>query len=152
MQEKEKRGIDVKQALRAEPTLISSAIEEVLRYRSPVQFTGRLATADTLVGGQPIKAGQLVRVVLGSANRDEEQLPNADTFDIRRWPNRHLAFGHGIHFCLGAPLARLETKIALTLLLERFCAIQRVREMALEGVSSPVMYGVKRLPMTFRCA
>jgi cytochrome P450 len=140
------------EALRAEPTLIPSAIEEVLRYRSPVQFTGRLAIADTLVGGQRIKAGQLVRVVLGSANRDEAQFPNADTFDIRRSPNRHLAFGHGIHFCMGAPLARLETKIALTLLLERFRDIQRFREVALERVSSPVMYGVKRLPMAFRCA
>lgn len=143
---------EVMEELRAEPTLIPSAIEEVLRYRSPVQFTGRLATADTLVGGQLIKAGQLVRVVLGSANRDEAQFPNADLFDMRRSPNRHLAFGHGIHFCMGAPLARLETKIALMLLLERFCDIQRVREVALERVSSPVMYGVKRLPMTFRCA
>ncbi len=138
------------EALRTEPELIPSAIEEVLRYRSPVQLTGRVATNDTVIGGQMIKAGQGVRVVLGSANRDETQFPNADTFNIRRSPNRHVAFGHGIHFCLGAPLARLETKIALTLLLERFQDIQRVREVALEHVGSPLMYGVKRLPITFR--
>jgi cytochrome P450 len=136
--------------LRDEPSLIPSALEEVLRYRSPVQFTGRVATADTTVGGQAIKAGQRLQLLLGSANRDEAQFPHADTFDIRRTPNRHLAFGHGIHFCIGAPLARLEAKIALTVLLERFHAIQRVREVPLEHVGSPLMYGVKHLPVTLQ--
>ena len=136
--------------LRAEPELAASAVEEVLRYRSPVQLTGRVALADTELGGQAIKAGQGVRVVIGSANRDEAQFPNADTFDIRRSPNRHLAFGHGIHFCLGAPLARLETKIALALLLERFRDIQRAHGTTLERVDSPIMHGVKHLPITFQ--
>lgn len=141
---------DALETLQAEPELIPSAIEEVLRYRSLVQFTGRVATVETLIGGQTIKAGQEVRVALGSANRDEAQFPDAESFEIQRSPNRHLAFGHGIHFCLGAPLARLETKIALTQLLARFQDIQRVRDVPLERVDSPVMYGVKRLPMTFR--
>ena len=141
---------DAMEALRAEPNLIPSAIEEVLRYRSPVQFTGRIATSDTIVGGQAIKAGQGIRLLLGSANRDEAQFPNADSFDIRRMPNRHLAFGHGIHFCLGAPLARLEAKIALTLLLERFSTIQRMRDVPLEHVGSFLMYGVKHLPVTLQ--
>lgn len=140
----------VMEELRASPELIPATVEEVLRYRSPVQFTGRVATADTEIRGQRIADGQFVRIALGSANRDESQFPDADRFDIHRTPNRHLAFGHGIHFCLGAPLARLEAKISLTLLLERFRDMQRVHDVALEHVGSPIMYGVKSLPITFR--
>lgn len=141
---------DIMEQLYAEPDLIPGAIEEVLRYRSPVQLTGRIALADTVLGNQHIQAGQRVVATIGSANRDEAQFPDPDRFDIRRSPNRHLAFGHGIHFCLGAPLARLETKIALTLLLERFQDIRRVPQMPLEPGESILMHGVKHLPVTFR--
>ncbi len=136
--------------LRAEPGLIPSAIEEVLRYRSPVQMMYRHAISDVIVGEQNIQAGETIMAQIGSANRDEAQFPNADTFDIRRTPNRHIAFGHGIHFCLGAPLARLEAKIALTLLLERLQDIRRIRDIPLEGMGSNIVYGVRHLPVTFR--
>ncbi len=141
---------EVMEQLRVEPDLIPAAIEEVLRYRSPVQMMYRHAVADVTVGDKNIRAGQMIMAQIGSANRDEVQFPNADTFDIRRTPNRHIAFGHGIHFCLGAPLARLEAKIALTLLLERLQDIRRVRDIPLESMGSDIVYGVKHIPVTFR--
>ena len=127
---------EVFEALRADPALIPGAIEEVLRYRSPVQMMFRHVVTDVELSGQQLHRGQWVLAQIGSANRDEDQFPDADHFDFKRAPNRHLAFGHGIHFCLGAPLARLEAKIALTLLLERFrgdsaraqCALRRNRK------------------------
>ncbi len=99
--------------LRAEPGLLPSAIEEVLRFRSPLQWLMRTPTRDVRVHGQMIPAGRLVLAMIGSANRDPSQFPDADRFDIARDPNPHVAFGHGIHFCLGAPLSRLEARIAL---------------------------------------
>ena len=87
--------------------------------------------------------------MLASANRDEAQFPQPDLFDIGRTPNRHLTFGYGIHFCLGAPLARLESKIALEAMLERLKDIKRVHSIPLEAVASPIIYGVKHLPITF---
>ncbi len=136
--------------LRANPDLIPSAIEEVLRYRSPVQRLIRITTTETTLGGQTIKAGQLVSPWLGSANRDPEQFPDPETFDIHRTPNRHVAFGHGIHFCVGAPLSRLEAKIALGMLLERFGNIRRERAKALKRIpAASAFYGVQELPVTF---
>ena len=133
--------------LRANPALLPNAIEEVLRYRSTVKLMFRVATQDTRVGDKDIPAGAGVAAWIGSANRDEEQFPNAATFDIHRSPNRHLAFGYGIHFCLGAPLARLESKVALGILLERFPNMRRNRDVALEPVTSFVLYGLKNLPV-----
>lgn len=141
---------EVMEQLRAEPALIPEAIEEVLRYRSPVQFMYRRAAADITLGGQEIRAGQTVIAWIGSANRDERQFPNPDLFDIKRMPNRHLAFGHGIHFCIGAPLARLEAKIALTIMLKRLQDIQCVRSVRLESTGSAIVYGVQHLPITFK--
>jgi cytochrome P450 len=141
---------EMMEQLHAEPELLPSAIEEVLRFRSPIQHTARIALSDTMLGDQLIRAGQRVVAMIGSANRDETQFPNADRFDIERSPNRHLAFGHGIHFCLGAPLARLEAKIALSQLLQRFHELRRVTDVPLEPIENPVVYGVKHLPMTFR--
>src|SRR5216684_4407578 len=141
---------EVMEQLRAEPVLVPGAIEEVLRYRSPVQFMYRRAVADITIRDQEIQAGQTVLAWIGSANRDEAQFPDPDRFDIRRTPNRHIAFGHGIHFCLGAPLARLEAKIALIMLLERFHEIKRVPGVQLEPIGSNLVFGVKHLPITFR--
>ena len=141
---------EVMEELRAEPALVPGAIEEVLRYRSPVQYMYRRAIADITIGDHEMRAGQMVLAWIGSANRDEAQFPNPDYFDIRRTPNRHIAFGHGIHFCLGAPLARLEAKIALTMLLERFHEIKRVPGVPLEATGSDLVFGVKHLPITFR--
>ncbi len=136
--------------LRADPALIPEAIEEVLRYRSPVQMMFRQAVADVELSGQRLHPGQWVVAQIGSANRDEAQFPDPDRFDMRRSPNRHLAFGHGIHFCLGAPLARLEAKIALTLLLERFREIRLDHDAALEAIGSSIVFGVKHLPIAFQ--
>jgi pimeloyl-[acyl-carrier protein] synthase len=102
------------------PELITSAFEEVLRFESPVRMTTRLASADYEIGGQTIRQGQAVSVMLGAANRDPAQFEQPNRFDIGRSPNRHLAFASGPHFCLGAPLARMEGEIALSALLERF--------------------------------
>jgi cytochrome P450 len=105
--------------LQAAPGLLPSAIEEVLRYRSPVQWMPRATRREVSVHGQVIPAGKLVLPVIGSANRDPKQFRDAERFDITRDPNLHIAFGHGVHSCLGAPLARLEARIALADFLER---------------------------------
>ncbi len=141
---------EVFEELRADPSLIPGAIEEVLRYRSPVQMMFRRALVDVELSGQRLRAGQWVIAEISSANRDEEQFPDPDRFDFKRTPNRHLAFGHGIHFCLGAPLARLEAKIALMLLLERFRSIRRRRAVPLQSIGSGIVFGVMHLPITFQ--
>jgi cytochrome P450 len=111
-------------AARANRALLPSAIEEVLRYQSPVPQTARVTTTDVQIAGCTIPAKQMVMLSLLSANHDDRQFVDAATFLVDRHPNPHLAFGKGIHFCLGAPLARLETRIALDLLLQRFSDIR----------------------------
>ncbi len=106
--------------LRKDPQLIPHAIEECLRFVGPVQFTHRLAREDMQVGSKQIRQGQLVYLMLASANRDPAQFPAADKFDVTRSPNHHVGFGMATHFCLGAPLARLEIQIAFETLLRRF--------------------------------
>jgi cytochrome P450 len=106
--------------LRAQPELVESAVEEVLRYISPVQGTKPCyATEDVTLHGITIPKGSTVIPLLGAANHDPDVFPNPEQFDIARTPNKHLGFGQGIHYCLGAPLARLETRIALQHLLQR---------------------------------
>ncbi len=136
-------------ALRNDPSLIPSALEEVLRYRSPFTLTARVTASEVTLHGVTIPPRQLVSVWLLSANHDEHQFPNPEQFDIRREPNRHQAFGHGIHFCLGAPLARLEGKIALQALLERFPTLKRVPNVELEPHESGFVTGVQNLPVTW---
>ncbi|HKT37678.1 MAG TPA: cytochrome P450, partial [Ktedonobacterales bacterium] len=123
--------------------------EEVLPYRSPVQSMFRSATGETDLGGALTRAGQPVVAWIGSANSDEERFPDAHVFDITRAPNRHLAFGHGIHFCLGAPLARLEARLALEALTARFRDIRRIPDAPIRWMESSIVYGVKNLPITF---
>ena len=106
--------------LRDDATLMHSAVEEFLRYESVVQSTARVATADCELGGKMIRTGDLVIPVLGAANRDPEQFGDPDRLDLGRRDNHHVAFGYGIHFCLGAPLARMEAHIALDALLRRY--------------------------------
>lgn len=117
------RNPDAHALLREQPTLIRTAVEEFLRWESPVQFTDRAVIDDVEIGGQKIYAGQSVRTILGAANRDPAQFENPETFDITRRPNRHIAFAHGIHFCLGAPLARAEGQIAINSVVQRFPAL-----------------------------
>jgi cytochrome P450 len=102
---------------------------------------------DTVLCGQQIKAGDLVLPLFASANLDEAQFPHAERFDIQRTPNQHLGFGYGIHFCLGAPLARLETRIALGALLERFPGLRRDMAIPLELRPNSLNYGLKHLPV-----
>jgi cytochrome P450 len=106
--------------LRAEPALMGSAVEECARWDTPVQVRTRVATAPVELGGQHVGAGQTLFLLLGAANRDPRAFPDADRFDIARTHNHHVAFGHGIHYCLGAALARQETRAALEGLLARW--------------------------------
>jgi cytochrome P450 len=135
-------------ALRAKPELMRTAIEEMLRYDGPVQSTFRTATKDTNVGGTPITAGMGAFVIVAAANRDPAHFNDPEKFDIGRSPNEHLAFGDGIHFCIGAPLARLEGAIAIGTALERFPHLR------LKNPDAPVSYkgsyflrGLSRLDM-----
>lgn len=112
--------------VRADPTLMPAAIEEVLRYLTPVQTAFRVTRRPALLGGRELPAGRYVLFMLGAANRDPAQFPDPDRFDVSRAPNPHLAFSHGIHFCAGAPLARLEAQIAVSELLARMRSFELV--------------------------
>ena len=115
--------------LRRDPALVSAAVEELLRYESPVERTiTRWAATDVELGGRVIERGHLVIAVLGSANRDASRFPNADKLDLDREDVRHVGFGRGKHFCLGAPLARIEAEIALTTLLRRLPGLRLATE------------------------
>jgi cytochrome P450 len=114
------RHPEQRERLQAEPGLVEDAVEELLRYDSPVQITDRVATEDLELHGHRIRSGQVVGLILGAANRDPDQFSDPDCLDLGRTDNRHLAFGHGIHFCLGAALARLEAQIVLRTFLDRF--------------------------------
>ncbi|MBW4471896.1 MAG: cytochrome P450 [Stenomitos rutilans HA7619-LM2] len=135
--------------LKHEPSLLPLAIEEVLRYRSSIQAMQRMTITETQLGNQMIPPGQIVTVWLGAANRDETQFEQAETFVVDRNPNPHLAFGNGIHFCLGAPLARLEGKLVLQAVLERLPNLQIDPTAALEFIPSSDIHGVKSLPVLF---
>lgn len=116
---------DQMRLLHERPELIDCAVEELLRYSNPVEHGNiRIALADLELGGYPIKKGSIVLLLVSSANRDEAVFADPDRLDITRNPNRHLSFGFGIHYCLGAPLARLEGQIAIQKLVERFPDMQ----------------------------
>jgi cytochrome P450 len=135
--------------LRAASGVVPSAIEEVLRYRTPVQWMFRATTRDVQLHGHLIPAGKLVLPVIGSANRDSQQFPDAARFDITRDPNPHIAFGHGIHFCLGAPLARLEARIAVSDLLARLNGFELASAEPWEPRKALHVHGPTRLPIRF---
>jgi cytochrome P450 len=141
--------------LRMDPDLIKPAVEELLRYDSPVQMAGeRYAREPVTIAGVTIAPGEFVHAMLGSANRDERQFAYPDDLDITREPNRHLSFGQGVHYCVGAPLARLEGQIAINTLLRRFPDLRlavppqslcRRRGLGLRGLESlPVVLSRRR--------
>jgi cytochrome P450 PksS len=135
--------------LRDDPGLIRSAVEELLRYASPAETaTERYAREPVTLGGVTIPQGSMVYPVLASANRDERQFPNPDALDLAREPNRHLAFGLGTHFCLGATLARLEGQIAINTLLRRAPSLRlAVEPRALPWRAGLILRGLKSLPV-----
>ena len=138
--------------VRADPALVPAAIEEVLRVRTPFPRLARMTTADAELAGVTIPAGQVVIPWLTAANRDERVFAEPHRFDVHRTPNPHLSFGHGIHFCLGAPLARLEARVALRLLLERYRDVEVAADEAVEQRNPWTMVAVSRLPLEVRAA
>ncbi|HLX05092.1 MAG TPA: cytochrome P450 [Candidatus Binatus sp.] len=145
------RNPDSMAAIRSKPALMRGAIEEMLRYDGPVQATFRTATKDTVIGGTPINSGMGAFVIIAAANRDPAQFNDPERFDITREPNEHMAFGEGIHFCIGAPLARMEGSIAIGAALERFPNLR------LKNPDAPVTYkgsyflrGLSRLDMALK--
>ena len=138
---------DQLQLWRREPGLAQRAVEELLRFDSPVQITGRHALQDTEVAGVPVRAGERIVAYLGAGNRDSDRFPDPDRLDLARTDNAPLSFGGGIHYCLGAPLARLEAQVAIPALVTRF------GELALAGPAerrnSLTLRGYLRLPMAF---
>jgi len=143
------RSQGAKAYLQAHPQAMPEAIEEVLRFASPIWRLTRIAREDVEIAGQAIPAGSLIFPWVSSANRDERQFPDPQTFDLTRSPNRHVAFGHGIHFCVGAPLSRLEGAIALPMLLEQLPDLHVENPDALQMQESRILFGFKRMPVTF---
>lgn len=141
--------VTLQQQLHDSPELIPGFIEEVLRFYPPIQAIGRVATQDVELGDFLITRGQQVVSWVASANRDEAKFDDPDTFIVDRKPNAHLSFGFGIHFCLGAPLARLEGQIVMETLLKRFRNIQFVTGSEMTYIQSPFVYGVKQYNVSF---
>ena len=133
--------------LRAEPGLITSAVEELLRFGPPVQLTARTATTDTELAGYPIARGTEVVLLIGGVNRDPDVFPDPDRLDLGRQDNRHLAFGFGIHHCLGAPLARIEGQEALGRLVQRFPSLALADPDVVEWKTTSTIRGPQRLPL-----
>ncbi len=142
------RRPDQLEKLRADHSLIHSAIEELLRYESPIQYTSRLAPDDVQMGGKTIRKGQAVFAMMGAANRDPERFPDPDRLDICRQDNRHLAFAWAAHFCFGAPLARLEGEIAFETVLRRMPNL-RLEPGPVTWRENLGFRGLTALPVTF---
>jgi cytochrome P450 len=144
--------------LRRQPELAASAVEEILRYMPPFRagpndfIEGRVAKSDVVLCDQLVRAGEQVQVNRLSANFDERQFPDPERLDIGRNPNRHQSFGHGVHFCLGAPLARLELRVALERIIQKFRSLEVAPDATLKQAPSTVIFGVQNLPVTFQPA
>lgn len=144
--------------LRQNPELITTAIEEVIRYMSPFRggpnglLRGRLVKSDVDLRGQLVKQGDFVQMNRIGANFDERQFADPERFDVGRDPNRHQSFGHGAHFCLGAPLARLEIRVVLEKITQRFQTLRIVPGVQLEQTPSSLVFGVKSVPIEFTVA
>ncbi|WP_420717687.1 cytochrome P450 [Streptomyces sp. H27-S2] len=141
----------IQAALRADPSLADQAVEELLRYLSVAKSFMRTALEDVVVGGQTIEAGTTVVLSYNTANRDFERFGDPHLLDLRRESGGHLAFGHGIHLCLGAQLARVEMRVAFSALLQRFPTLRLAvlaEDVAVRPESADI-HGVKSLPVTW---
>jgi hypothetical protein len=135
--------------LKAEPSLINTAVEEVLRYESPVDITGRIAPRDISVGGCPMKQSQSMFLSLRGANRDPDAFPDPHRFDIARKDAPHVAFGGGLHLCIGSPLARMEAQVALLSFFERYPNVRLTDPAAPpQWRNLPFFRGLKELMVT----
>ena len=139
------RRPDQLERLRADPSGIAVAFEEMLRYDNPLHYFRRTATQDTELGGVTIRAGDKVAMIYTSANRDEAVFPDAERFDVGRSPNPHVSFGIGAHFCLGAHLARLEGRVFFEELLSTFGTIELIGEPT--KIRSNLNNGLRSLPL-----
>jgi cytochrome P450 len=142
------RHPDQLRRLRERPDLIGTAVEELLRFDGPVQRTARVPNADLTIGGKKIGAGEMVMPFIGAADRDPAQFPDPDGLDLGRTDNRHIAFGWGIHFCLGAPLARVEAQMAINSLLKR-CPRLALATDKPDYRLSLTLRGLQSLPVSF---
>ncbi|MGN7284034.1 cytochrome P450 family protein [Shouchella rhizosphaerae] len=143
---------DQREKLQSQPELIHSAVEEMLRYDGPAEVSNiRWATEDVELQGKPVRKGDMLLISLASANRDKEAFDEPDMFDITRETNNHLAFGKGVHFCLGAPLARLEGEIAISTLLQRMpkLRLKKTGRDSLQWRPGMIIRGVKEIPLQF---
>lgn len=144
--------------LRQQPAHVPTAVEEVIRYMSPFRagpnglVLGRVAKTEVELSGQLVRKGEYVQVNRLSANFDEQQFPEADRFDVGRNPNRHQSFGHGVHFCLGAPLARLEVRMVLEKVAQKFQMLRIPPGTPLKQVQSMLIFGVQSVPVEFQVA
>lgn len=138
------------ETLKREPTIIQKAVEEMLRYDSPVQITERIAIDNIKIGNQTIQAGEKIILCLGSANRDPAEFPNPDQLNVNRCENNHLAFGDGIHYCLGAALARTQAQIAINTLVQQLPNLKLATD-KLEWRRNKALRGLTTLPLTFTC-
>jgi cytochrome P450 len=142
---------DAMARFRAQPDIAESAVEELLRIDSPAASVTRVARTDMVLGGKSVRAGDRLFLMINAANRDPAMFPDPDRLNLERDPNPHIAFGYGPHYCVGAPLARLEAQIAFGRLLARLHDL-RIAEEALDWSDNLVLRGVKRLPLMFRVA
>jgi hypothetical protein len=145
------RNPDEMRRLREDITLVPSAVEEMLRYESPSQHTGRIAPEDVELGGRVIRKGQAVMAVMAAANRDPERFPDPDRFDITRTDNRHLAFGYAAHFCFGAALARVEGQEVFEAIMQRLHELE-LKPGPLTWRNNLGLRGLTALPVKFRAS
>ncbi|WP_260871461.1 cytochrome P450 [Paenibacillus sp. Y412MC10] len=141
---------EVRAEVLGDSALLPGAIEEVFRYFSPVQLMFRSVKQDTVLRGQELKQGQFVYIWMASANHDEDVFEQPDVFNIHRNPNPHLGLGSGIHYCMGSQLARMESRIALQTLLDRYPEYRRDRSVELARMDSTMMFALKELPVILK--
>jgi len=141
---------DLWQQLREDRSLVETVIEETLRYESPVQRLFRTVTQDVEISGAKLSKGDRVTIFYGAANRDPKEFPHPNEFRLDRDLRNHVAFSMGIHYCLGAPLARAEARITLNAFLDRFPVIKRGNTPAVRQTASPIVFGFSQLPLFLR--